>query len=460
MTKTRTAAFGLAMMVAAQNLMAQTPAPTEDLKAPPTPEDTVTPAPVAGRELDIQEVIDRSVERSPNVEQSRAERDAQREIKRSRMSFLGPTANVSYTEAHFDKAQTVALGAGDPITIRDDVTKTGSLQVVQPLTGLYAVTQYARLGGIQEDLAEEGLTVSKRDAAFNGALNFLDAYKAQEDVAITESSLLAQQSSYKDAQSQSRVGRLNQADLLKFQLALSEVGSRHALAIASRNIAFARLKQSMQVPLTDTFVLKKQLPDVNQIAAAATGDVDDVIKNRPEIKQAEIQTQVADFNKQVAYAKFIPNVNAFYQKDRNFGEVTGFGAEKDIDYYGIKVQWDIWSNGASIFETRAQGDLQVKAAAALVAAKDAIRLDVIAATENLKAAKEALKQWEDGVAQAEEAYRIDQIRFKSGQISATDLIQSEASRSNALGRRVAARTQYIAAALRAQIATGSELPKL
>lgn len=414
--------------------------------------------------LSLKDAIDRGMNRSPNVAQAEADYQSQVERKRAAWANVGPKVSATYNETRFDNKQEVAFPASagqEPqnIVIRDDVTKTGSLTVTQPLTGLYGLVEFGNFNSLQAKLSEEGLNRARRDAGYTAAEAYLLAYQAQEQQVIAEASIAAARSAFQDAQALQRVGRLNQGDLLKFQLALSQAEARAAQARAGKKIALSSLLLAIQAAPGETVELEKDLPKV-AIAEVELEQSLEKAKKRPEIRQAEIGAEMAGYSKKLAYAKMIPSVNAFYKHDRNFGEVTGFGGEKDSKYVGLSVQWDIWNNGSSIFEVREAIAQRDKAEAALTAARDGIRLDVIQAAENYAAAKESMALATNAVAQAEEAYRIDQTRFKNGQLSATDLIQSETAKSSAQGQLVAAETQLLTWYFRLQKATGQDQPSL
>lgn len=405
----------------------------------------------------LQAAVAQAVARNPNVEQAQADVDAATEHKRGAWSNVGPRASVQYNELHYPDAQTANFG-GQNIVLRSDLSKTGSLTVSQTITGLYAAVQYGKFSSLQADLSYEGLRQAKRDIGFQAAEAFLNAYQAQEQDSISAASLKATRRQYEDALAIQRVGRLSQGDVLKFQLALSQAESRAAQAQATKQLAFANLRQITQTKDDETIALDPTLPSLTEEDTDVQKGIAEAMALRPEAKRAEIASNLADYNKDLAYAQFVPTINVFKKWDRNFGEVTGFGGEKEVSYYGISLQWDIWSSGSSVFAVREAIASKNKAEAAKTNANDLIKLDVIQSWQNFQAAKQSLRFAQTGVVQAEEAYRIDQTRFKNGQISATDLILSESSKSAAQGNKVAAETQYLLWHFRLQRSIGKELP--
>jgi outer membrane protein TolC len=446
---------------------AAAPAPAQDAaQAPVTGDSTVLNPPALkvdgenGHELTINDAIQRAMTRSYSVAGAQAAREAQREAARGAISRVGPSGTVTYNETRFEDAQ-VANFNGNPITIRGDRTKTGSIIVTQPITGLYGYIENARASDLQEEISEEGLKKARADAGFAGAQAFLDAYAAQEQVVIAQASVASAQSAFNDANVQNRVGRINQADFLKFQLNLSQSQSRLAQARARQVISIAVLRQTLQMPDSEAFYLNNKLPEPRIDPIVVDAAVQEALKNRPDLKQSEKTAEFATFNTKLATTEFIPTVELFAQMDRNFGEITALGnPDKDVKYYGVKMQWNFWNNGASVFKIRESMARTRLAESQYATVKDNVRLDVIQAVQNLQASQESLKQAEVGIKQAEEAYRIDQVRYKSGGITASDRILSESTKSSVQGDFVTARTALLSWYFKLQQALGKENPTL
>ncbi len=412
------------------------------------------------RVLSLQDSISLAMGKSHLVIAAENSRDAAKEQKRNGFARLGPSATVSYNELHYEDKQTANFG-GNNLLVRDDVIKTGSLVVTQPITGLYGYIENARLSDLQQDLAEENLRSARMGAGFMGAEAFLRAYNAEEQLKIAEGSLAAAQSSANDASVAQRVGRLNQADYLKLQVNLSQAQTRLLQARAERASAIANLKQILRLSESENISLQADLPEANISEPAVDQAIKDGLDKRSDVRIAAMNAETVSFQKKLAYTEFIPTVDVFGQLDRNFGESTAFGnQDKDVKYWGIRANWTFWNNGASVFKTR-QAFAQTRAAEANAEmTKDQARVKIISAVENLKAAREGVKFAELGMKQAEEAYRIDGIRFKNGSISATDQVLSQNSKAFAQGEYVNARTRLLLAYFSLQQALGQEQPTL
>jgi outer membrane protein len=395
---------------------------------------------------------------------------AQVEKRRGSWSNVGPKVNVGYNDVYFEDAQTARMlvavedgnGVYRDVVLRGDRSQVGNVTVTQPLTGAATLVEVARNEGTIEDVKALDLERAKQDATFQTGEAFLRAKAAMRLLAIAETSVNAAASSLKDATALERAGRMNRGDVLKLELAVSEARARVAQARAGADIALASLRESMGLTPSAPLTLDDQLPAAKIPPIPPVEDAQRrALEARPDVKQARLGKDLAGFGSKVAYSQFSPSINAFVKFERNFGEVSGFGGgEKDTRTYGIMASWEIWNNGASVFAVRQAAEESQRAEAASQLAEQGVRLDVFQTVANLRAAQESLTLAETAVKQAEEAYRIEQVRFRSGARSATDVILAESSQAGARGRLVTAVTDLIVWNLRLQKALGASRPTL
>jgi len=410
--------------------------------------------------LTIDEAVARAVTTSPRIRGAQADRDAAKEKRRGAWADLGPRLKAEYSQVRFEDAQKFQMGPTE-ITLRPEEVKSGSLTLAQPITGLYALAERARMEGSQEDQKDLMLQAARTEVALQTADSWLKAYGAQRQLQIAQASVEAALSQQKDAAALERVGRLNRGDVLRLELAVSEAKARVATTRAGRDIVIAALREAIDVEPGTPVDLAETLP----LVPADDPELAEALKvsreTRIERRMAENGVTLAGFGRSLALSQFSPNINLFAKLDHNFGEPAGLGASgRDTRSVGVMLSWDLWNNGSSTFAVREAAQQVIRAGENVAGIDEQIRLDVQAAIYNLKAARESLSLATVAVNQAEEAYRIEQARFKTGARSSTDLILAEAARANAQGRRVAAETDIISWYMKLQKAQGLEiLPK-
>lgn len=419
--------------------------------------------PLFAAELSLEEAVNRALASAPRVKQAAADLGSAIEARRSAWADIGPRVTADYNLAQFNDEQSADLG-GKKIILRPKVTKTGSITAAQPITGAFALGARAGLNGVTEDIKELAFRGAKAEVAFGAAEAWLRAAEKMRLVLVADESIAAAERQRTDAAALERAGRINRGDVLKLELAVSESKARAAGARAAQEIALAQLREAVGMAPGETVTLPDTTINVKVDPQPAPAvDLKKAIGRRLEPKQAELGIEAAGFGKKLAYSQFSPSVNAFVKWDRNMGELEpGIAGvpKRDSRTIGVTASWLLWDNGSRVFQVRQASEENLKAEAQKEALLQAVRLDLAATDAQLRAARESLVLAETAVTQADEAFRIEEARFKTGTRSATDLILAEASRSGARGRLVSARTDYRVLTIKMQKALGDERPAL
>src|SRR5438552_3587214 len=93
--------------------------------------------------LTIEEAISMALLNSAEIQVAKADLSAQRNKQISSWLNLGPRLSASYNHMFYDGPIQVNLGGKD-ILLRDDVVKSGSLVLTQPITPIFALAQRGR----------------------------------------------------------------------------------------------------------------------------------------------------------------------------------------------------------------------------------------------------------------------------------------------------------------------------
>lgn len=423
-----------------------------------------------GLRLGYEETIQKALATSSQRKIAESDYDAQVAKKRQAWAGIGPKVTAGYTELKFDKKinETIPLaippslgGTGEPIMfpVRDDKMRTASITVAQPIVSLYPLIQYARFEGVNADLKQTTLKIIEREVAYGSAVGYRRAQQAAEMVDIARASIKAAENQSKDAKALFSAGKLTKGDLLKVEMALLDAKAQLAKAEAGRDVAFSSLSEALGLPHDSFLVLDKisRAPKPGPLGDQPRNDlVDKAVRTRLEMTAANHGASLADFGKSLAYAKFTPQVNVFAKWEKDYYNLVP--EARNTRTYGVQATWDIWSNGQSFFEVYEASAGQLKAEESKHEQEQKIRLEVYQALSNLKAAKEMVVLAQGVLEQAEEAYRIETARFRSGATTTTDLLLSENAQTKARGGLVAALTELDIQYLNLGKAVGFESP--
>lgn len=270
-------------------------------------------------------------------------------------------------------------------------------------------------------------------SAVKAYYNYLEAIKKAE---VQHESVSDYQSHLTNVQQQFDAGVVAKLDVLTSNVSLANAKRASIAADNTRDVAEANLNNIMRIPMnTKINALDKDFPepefDITMDQAILMAQ-----KYRWELVEADYQVRVANENLRSAKAGYMPTVavNSGYNwKDSDF---PGF-ANKGWSIGG-SVSWPIWDGGATQAAIK-KAEAGVKVAQEqLLQSRESVELEVRQDYLNILAAKEQIRATEASVAEAEEAYKIAEVRYSSGVGTNLDVLDAELQLSTA-------RTNYISA---------------
>lgn len=409
-------------------------------------------------QLALKEAIERSKESYAKAKILKADRNSQIERVRASWADLGPRVKLDYTLSQFEKE--MATGSGDQKNIsRPEVLKQGSLTIAQPITGLGALTKKALFEETQLEIKQDTYELSKTEGAFLAAELWLTTFQLDQLSQIAESSVKAVEQQLRDASAMERVGRLNRGDVLKLELAVSESKMRLTQTLTARATAMANLSEIVGINPQTAIKLPADIPEFAFAEYSLEKSLDLARAQRLDSRVSKNSVELAEFGKSLVYSQFSPQINLFVKADRNFGLPYLPMPGRISRSYGVNITWDIWNNGFHVFALREAQDQVVKAEEAAKASDSRTAIEVQNAFSSYNSAKVALNLAMTAVKQADEAFRIESIRFKTGARSATDLIIAESSHAQAKGRLITAKVDLANNYFKYQKSMGYEAPK-
>ncbi|WP_294157933.1 TolC family protein [uncultured Selenomonas sp.] len=235
---------------------------------------------------------------------------------------------------------------------------------------------------------------------------------------------------------QYRVGTVAKSDVLASEVQLADAQQSLVNAQNNYDVAMATLNNIIGLP-SDTLLNVKDSLQYTPYDL----DLDDctvyALDNRPDGIVADYEVEQAKESVEIAKAGYRPDVNAALSKtisgDNEFDNDRG-----DQWTAGFSASWNIFDNGVthSGIET-AKASLRAKEEAA-AASKEQIQLDVRQQYLSLLAAEKNIHTTSKAVEQAEEDYKIAQVRYSAG-------VDTNLSVMDAQEKLTSARTNYYTA---------------
>jgi outer membrane protein len=258
-----------------------------------------------------------------------------------------------------------------------------------------------------------------------------------------------------------QVGTSSEFELLRAQVARDNQVPVVLARRSDRQIAMLRLKQMLEIPLDDSLVLttsidEAPMPSAVGLASDTSGRVlsDTSTDSRSTVRQAAENVKAQEGLLRAARAERFPTVSITSGYQRLF-----FPNDLFPDVNNYRENWTVGASlGVSLFnggrtrggELAAQADVR-EARARLKQARELAALDSRIALSQLAQAEAMWRASQGTAEQARRAHSIDQIRYREGISTQTDLTQSQLLLEQAMVNRAVAARDLAVARVRAAL---------
>jgi outer membrane protein TolC len=323
------------------------------------------------------------------------------------------------------------------------------------------ITAQADAANAQLSSANIEVAAQRAQSALDVTSAYYDAALADQLVAIADSSVAQTEVVLAQTRVARQVGNAAEYDLLRAQVTHDNQLPAAIQARSNREVAYLRLKQLLNMPLDNVVQLTTQIetPQGPNLPSIASTTVDTSVSGRAPVRELDEAVRASEAQIKVARAERIPTlaiVSAFQRlyfpqqlfPSSNFGVNNWtIGLQTSLPILdGGRIKGDQLVAEAGVKQARAQREQTRQFAA----------LDTRVALNQLAEAQSTWEASKGTAEQAQRTYAIDEVRFREGISTQTDLTQSrlllEQSRAN---RAMAARNLAVA---RVRLALLHDLP--
>lgn len=331
-------------------------------------------------------------------------------------------------------------------------------------------------------VAEVELTAQRAQLALDVTQAYFDAVLADRLVEIADTTLAQTNELLRQTTLARRVGNTSEFDLLRATVSRDNQRPVVIQRRGDRDVAYLRLKQLLNFPLDEPVALTTPIDEpetVTRVIAANAGTtaglatlaenavrdtlalpfLDTLTSSRAPVRQSEQNVVAQEGLLKVARADRLPSLSLTSNYQRLFfpNSIT-----PNLSQYS--ENWTIGGSlGISLFSGgRVSGQIEVaqanldEARARLQSSRELAALDTRVALNQLAQAEAAFVASRGTAGQARRAYSIDQIRFREGISTQTDLTQSRLLLEQAVANQ--ALTARDLAVARARIVLLRDLP--
>lgn len=338
----------------------------------------------------------------------------------------------------------------------------GGLTFSQSLFAGGRIVAQNRAAEAQLNSASIEVTAQTAQVSLDVTSAYYDAALADQLVAIADSSLAQTQVVLEQTKVARQVGNTSEYELLRAQVTYANQQPVAIQARANRQVAYLRLKQLLNLPLDDSVRLTTRIeepsgPSLPAIASSATADT--AVSDRAPVRQLDETVRAQEAQVRIARSERIPSLTLVSNYSRLYFPAQLFPQlNSGVNNWtvGLTTSFPILDGG------RIKGDELIAQAGLQQARAQREQTRQFAALDTrvaLNALDEAQATWDAsrGTAeQAQRAYAIDEVRYREGISTQTDLSQSRLLLEQALANRAqAARNLAVA---RVRLALLRDLP--
>jgi len=411
----------------------------------------------APRPLSLAEAVDLAQRGNPEVtagaESIRAAEEHLAGTKALRLPVVHTEANVIF----WDKELAFELPMAPPGTgtvIRDRLTASATVQVLQPLSPLLVIRHMIHLDQAGVAVARADLDRAKLDAGYRAAEAYLRVLQSAAVREVAHKSVDQLEAHLARAEVLKKGGLAQDADILRLQSARDQARQGLLQADAGAATGAHALALALGLPEDERIEVRDDLPDPPPPPPWNEEDaVRGALATRPELRAAHSRIAQGEAGRKVALSNYFPNVMGIAQFQRNEGQ--GAFSPKNSWFVGVNLTWDLWNWGKTADGVAEAAAHRRQAEIVAAATADQVAFDARRRAREAATAHQALEAAQSAVRAAEEAYRIRGIALGQGDATTTDVLDAETEVARARTQAVLARYDYYLAVVALARAVGA-----
>lgn len=302
-----------------------------------------------------------------------------------------------------------------------------SLQVRQPIYNGGKTKYAAEIAALDEKAAYFNIDKSKSDADFDITTVWYNLFVAKESKKIIEANIGLLNNQKKDVQNFVNQGISLPNDLLKIELAITNLQS--SLIVINNNIIQLKYNLCLLTGVeTDKNIdISETLPVTSKQDGALDTYIASAVKKRPELKELDIRKKQADIDLKITKGNYLPvislggRVNYDQPNQRTFPNKEVLYSTWDAGAY---LNWnlsELFTNRQKIKESKLN---IIRANESSEQAYEGIQLEVNSDYNNYLQTTQQITNARKAVEQATENFRVEKNRFAANTATSTDFLNA------------------------------------
>lgn len=376
--------------------------------------------------LNLDDAMLRAFRTNPTVSIAQYELDSARASYNAARQSRG----ISITASH----QTKRYGNDDAVEVNGNWTKGIGNKHSNGLTASLPIFTGGKLSGqVQKAKAnfkynEIGVQRTYNEMRSTVTSGYFDMLQADNMQKLSAESVTRLEDHLKNVQAQYDVGVVAKADVLRSQVELADAKQDLIKAENQYQLAEASLNRIVGLPMDTNLKLDNIL-----VYTAYDRTMEDCLayaaEHRPELEQAKQNVEAYKGALKVARSGHMPQVAA--SASQSWSDTNWPGDENGNWGVGVSVEMNVFDTGVTLSKIHgAEADLK-NAEETYRDTVDSVNLDVRNNYLSLREAEKRIGNTKLAVEQADEDYRIAQLRYMSGVGTNTDVLDAQVALTQA-----------------------------
>lgn len=302
------------------------------------------------------------------------------------------------------------------------------LTLQQPLFTGFRLENSAKAAEYSVRAAESNVEATTVEQAFAIKNAYWNLFKVRQVQKLFEENVEQVKAHLQNVRSLAGQGVVQNNDVLKVQVQLSDVEFRLLDIKNSARLAQVALNNLLGVPLTTEIELASEVSSPVEAVPELAASIEKALAARPDITGMEHNVEAGRASVDAARGGWYPQVmlTANYNYNRPNQRIFPTKDEfRDTWDIGIGVSFDVWNWQTTAHQTAQAEAKLMQAQDGLALMRDGISVDVTQRWLTLQQARERIAVAKTGVEQAEENYRITNESYKQGAALNTDVIDAQ-----------------------------------
>ena len=401
--------------------------------------------------LTLEQSINIALENNPSIHIAKENTHKADALVRQALSAGYPKVTVNATYRRLDKSTTANFG-GQTVVLNKADNRSADLNVSHnvDLFGTVKAGRSAARAG--KSAYQYYLDAQINDTTLDVKNAFYNVLRAQQNQQVQSETVAQLDAHLKDAQANFDAGTIAKYDVLRAETEVANSKQRFISAKNGVDLAKAALNTVMGSPVSTEIELEEPARKPYVIIDLANA-VDTASKSRPEVLAAADMIKVDDEFTAIAKKSLLPSLNAQWTLNHNF-DTSAFNSRKESWVALLTARMSIFDGGYN----KANIDIAKSNANTLRFTKDQIVLGVTLEAQqsylSLNESQERINAAETALVQANEAYRLAIVRYKSGVSTQLEVLDTETALTAAKLNLVNALYDYQVALAKLERAVG------